>query len=365
MTDLTKAVAKAYLEMQEAKKKKLDMVDKSELEGEFDDREDKDLDNDGDTDKSDKYLHNRRKTIKKAMNDDDKKSMEESVETAADKHRKLADMHKEKMLDAKDEDHRDGMTAHRMAHDSHQAAAKAFDKASDPHTAVRAKMTAQKAHDASKKARSVFEAKDLNTDNAAKALEHDCATHVQHEEYGLGKCIPGQHTLVAIDETRGYVTHYDVQFEHGIVEDVAVEDLKIIDEMSHGHPRKKKKGMRESFADHSGYYVAPEWEVVQENEDGTFDAFIDGELHQNITEEMAKELKHKNVAKAQPEGQEKLDMKRTKGEEEFVNPSTGGETIDNPEKEKQDGATTSQAPTRNGDKRANEPMKSVPKAQGQ
>lgn len=357
-----KALAKAYLEMQEAKKKKMDDVDPKELEKDFDDREDQDLDNDGDTDKSDKYLHNRRKTVKKAMADDDKKSMEESVETEADKHRKLADMHKEKMLDAKDEDHRDGMTAHRMAHDAHQAAAKAYDKAADPHTAVGAKMASQKAIDASKKARSVFEAKDLNTDNAAKALQHDCATHVQHEQYGLGKCIPGQHTLVAIDETRGYVTHYDVEFEHGIVEDVAVEDLKIIDEMSHGHPR-KKKGMRESFADHAGYEVKG-WEVVQENEDGTFDAFINGELYMGITEEKAKELKHKNVAKAQPEGQEKLEP-RAQGEKDFVAQHGAPEVKDNPETVKQDGAGSSQAPTRRGDRRANEPMKSVSKTQGQ
>ena len=369
MTDIAKAVAQAYIDMLEAKKKKMDPVDKSELSGEFDDREDKDLDNDGDTDSSDKYLHKKRQAISKAAEKDTKKaSMEESVETTADKHRKLADMHKEKMVDAKEEDHRDGMTAHRMAHDAHNAAAKAYDKASDEHKALGAKMAGQKAHQASKKANGMFEsvqeAKDLNTDNAAKALEHDCATHVQHEQYGMGKCIPGQHTLVAIDETRGYVTHYDVEFEHGIVEDVAVEDLKIISEMSHGHP-KKKKVKKESFSDYAGYEVKG-WEVVQENEDGTFDAFINGELYKNLDEQKAKELKHKNVAKVQPEGQEKLDMTRTKGEEEFVSKSTGGETVDNPETVKQDGSVVpSQAPKRGQEKRANEPMKSVTKAQGQ
>ena len=47
----------------------LDPVDpeKVEPEDDFKDREDKDIDNDGDTDDSDKYLHNRRKTVTKAV----------------------------------------------------------------------------------------------------------------------------------------------------------------------------------------------------------------------------------------------------------------------------------------------------------
>jgi len=55
-------------EVQEAKKKKLDPVDKDELKGDYEDREDADLDNDGDEDDSDKYLHMRRKAISKALN---------------------------------------------------------------------------------------------------------------------------------------------------------------------------------------------------------------------------------------------------------------------------------------------------------
>ena len=362
MTDLTKAVAQAYLEMQEAKKKKLDAVDKKELEGEFGDRQDKDLDNDNDVDKSDEYLHNRRKTVKQAMDKDGKQKGKMGMEESVLEERQDTAHHVAKTLrkmgvrhDAKEHEILPKIPHALKKHGLHNN--KLIKRDRDFQGDVIDSLRGMK--------ESVQEAKDLNTDNAAKALEHDCATHVQHEQYGIGKCIPGQHTLVAIDETRGYVTHYDVEFEHGIVEDVAVEDLKIIDEMSHGHPRKKKKGMKESFADHAGYEVKG-WEVVQENEDGTFDAFINGEFYQGLDEEKAKELKHKNVSQAQPEGQEKLDMKRTKGEEEFVGKSTGGETKDNPETVKQDGTSTQpQSPTRNGDKRANEPMKSVPKAQGQ
>lgn len=44
---------------------KMDPVDKKELKGKHADRDDKDIDNDGDEDKSDEYLHNRRKAITK------------------------------------------------------------------------------------------------------------------------------------------------------------------------------------------------------------------------------------------------------------------------------------------------------------
>lgn len=93
------------------------------------------------------------------------------------------------------------------------------------------------------------ESEDLNTDNAAKATMHDCAKHVRHEEHGLGQCISTMHTLEEDEDGNGYVTHYDVMFqgEDGpfIIEDVWVEDLEIISEMHHGHPKGKKKKMKE------------------------------------------------------------------------------------------------------------------------
>lgn len=137
-------------------KRKLDPVDSKELKGKHSEREDGDIDNDGDEDESDEYLHKRRKAVKK--------NMDEEVQTDADKHRELAAAHKEKMLDAKDEDHRDGMTAHRMAHDAHMAAAKAHDKAPDSHTATAAKMASQKAHAATKKADTMFESVQFDLD---------------------------------------------------------------------------------------------------------------------------------------------------------------------------------------------------------
>ena len=84
------------------------------------------------------------------------------------------------------------------------------------------------------------ESKDLDTPAVEKSLKHDCATHVVHKEHGEGRCIPGMHTLEETSELKGVVTHYDVMFAEGIVKDVAVEDLEIVAEMSHGHAKKKK-----------------------------------------------------------------------------------------------------------------------------
>ena len=50
---------------------KLDPVNKKALKKDFDDRKDKDIDNDGDVDSSDKYLAKRRKAVSKAINSGD------------------------------------------------------------------------------------------------------------------------------------------------------------------------------------------------------------------------------------------------------------------------------------------------------
>jgi hypothetical protein len=87
------------------------------------------------------------------------------------------------------------------------------------------------------------EAADIDDENVDKALKHDCASHVVHKEHGEGQCIPGMHTIVETEDGQGYVTHYDIMFGSQIVEDVPVEELEIVKEMSHGHPRKKKMKM--------------------------------------------------------------------------------------------------------------------------
>jgi hypothetical protein len=52
---------------EELAEKKLDPVNHKELKGKHAERKDKDIDNDGDVDKSDKYLHMRRKKVSKII----------------------------------------------------------------------------------------------------------------------------------------------------------------------------------------------------------------------------------------------------------------------------------------------------------
>ena len=58
------SISKAWQEVYE--KKTLDPVDPKELKGKHKDREDGDIDNDGDTDSSDQYLHKKRKAISRS-----------------------------------------------------------------------------------------------------------------------------------------------------------------------------------------------------------------------------------------------------------------------------------------------------------
>ena len=66
--------------------------------------------------------------------------------------------------------------------------------------------------------------------------DHDCATVVEHPEWGKGKPIHGSH---AIPDDDGYVQWYDVQFKHGIEEKVMAEDMEIL--ISEDHKENKDK----------------------------------------------------------------------------------------------------------------------------
>lgn len=162
----------AELWAQVTEKKTLDPVGKA----------DADIDNDGDVDKSDEYLHNRRKAIKKNMQE------KEGMKPCPD-------------CDGSMENH-------------------------DPECPKN-------------------ESADLDDKSATKALQHDCAKHVTSEQWGFGECIPGQHTIVEQEDGTGVVTHYDVMFEHGIEMNVPVEDLQIIVSETHLHAS-KKKGVKEA-----------------------------------------------------------------------------------------------------------------------
>ena len=111
---------------------------------------------------------------------------------------------------------------------------------------------------------------DLNPkikDEMDEAKMHNCATHVEHSEWGAGACIPTQHTLVKMENGEYGVTHYDVIFESGVKEYVPVEDLQILKEVHHSgthhygpdavkkFPPKKKEKIEEVEVDEALSYT--------------------------------------------------------------------------------------------------------------
>jgi len=199
---LIDSIAAAWQEVVEKKRKEaLDPVDKDELKGKHADRDDKDIDNDGDVDSSDKYLHKRRKAISKNEEIDqdmDKEGMKKCAECGG-------------------------------SSENHDPECSKYD------SAEKKKMSEE----------------DMDDKSATKALKHDCASHVTSEQWGYGECIPGEHTLVEQEDGSAIVTHYDVMFEHGVEFDVPVEELTIVSEKSHLHASKKKVKEGKTYAERS------------------------------------------------------------------------------------------------------------------
>jgi len=87
-----------------------------------------------------------------------------------------------------------------------------------------------------------------------KKVKHDCATHGEHAEWGVGSMIKEMHTL----DEEGNITHYDVIFEHGIEKNVPVEDLVILEGEMHEHYVNDEKNAEvfdediKSFSDKGG-----------------------------------------------------------------------------------------------------------------
>jgi len=274
-------------------------------------QETKDIDNDGDHDKSDKYLHNRRKAIKGAiMKKEEVEQIDEVSGNEAKWRARVTDKHGSD-VQFKTKRHADQNSLHTVASaggrfvgnyiHSKKAGiiysrsgkvigeALDLDEANIPSKAeIRKVMAPTKNADqayaavakkfnvdpktARKYVQMIFkddgfmkEALDLDTKAVDKALTHDCAKHVTSEKWGHGECLPGQHTIVEGEDGVAYVTHYDVMFEHGIEFDVPVEELDIVMSESHKHTAKKmakeetnKVSISKDYAKHYKKATKPE-----------------------------------------------------------------------------------------------------------
>ena len=197
-------------------KKKLDPVGKA----------DADIDNDGDVDKSDKYLHNRRKAIKKSMKKDDKKpsGSKDQVDTEPqldDKMNEAVEL-EEASVKITYKNPKDGKTHTMNVFTAQDAAQAVKDLERQGMNILKKEMGEEKSPD--------------GVDSGA-VDKHNCATHVYHEEWGAGQTITTMH---AEPDEHGWVEWYDVMFDHGIEKGVPVAEMKVTKEMSHGNHKKKK-----------------------------------------------------------------------------------------------------------------------------
>jgi hypothetical protein len=207
---------------------KMDPVDQKALKGKHSDRKDKDIDNDGDVDSSDEYLHKRRKAVSKAMKegveegvrpnlhwkfDNDKYIETWNTQRSTKPHLGIVPAYILKTTKGKFKVVRDNRPYGQMdGYDDIESARKFL-----------------KRHPLTK-------FKEETEDNPANT-QHLCAKNVVHESWGEGSCIPTMH---ADPDEEGNVAWYDVMFDHGIEEQVSIEELKVTKAESHIHSSKKK-----------------------------------------------------------------------------------------------------------------------------
>jgi hypothetical protein len=77
---------------------------------------------------------------------------------------------------------------------------------------------------------SVYEGKKSDCVDKEDKGAHNCAKKVCHEQFGEGTCIFGQHS---VPDENGFVSHYDVIFEHGIEKNVPVSEMEVLISESH------------------------------------------------------------------------------------------------------------------------------------
>ena len=189
-------------------------------------KEDDDVDNDGDVDDSDEYLKKRRDAIDKAMDEEDESlSLIDAIKQGAHVAEK-AYKSKDEAIDPKIYKSNDEI-------------------APETKTGVPGEDDVEETDGEEIEAEGPQEFKapikaEGFTDEEVRALchskDHDCATVIEHPEFGLGKPVHGSH---AIPDDNGFVEWYDVEFKHGVEEKVYAKDVKVL--ASEDHMKEEEK----------------------------------------------------------------------------------------------------------------------------
>tara|TARA_B100000927_G_C16468400_1_gene470574 strand:+ start:1879 stop:2586 length:708 start_codon:yes stop_codon:yes gene_type:complete len=214
----------ALKQVQMYEKKKLDPVGK----------EDGDIDNDGDKDKTDSYLLNRRKTVTKAMG---KKThlCASKVKMEDREYDVIPEAHT--LLEDGTVTHYDITDGNFIMENVPVEELEIIKEGPHEHFVNYDKNlevlgeTCGGSHDGDMKKKKKKKEEMGEGYGSKKKKKHDCASKVKHEEFGVGNCIKGMHDL----DENGVVQHYDVFFEHGIEKHVPVSKLEILEGGMHEH----------------------------------------------------------------------------------------------------------------------------------
>ena len=280
----------------------LDAVQPKAVKKKFKDRKDKDIDNDGDVDDSDEYLHKKRKAISKAITKEAKipsgmiaqlkkayepmrgkkismdgaKKLTQVMNKVQDDKKLLIQLMKADIPFVSDGAITRLITKHGMKGAELKKMMKeevdldedvvALDRKGKPVGRYKDLKTAKKLKPGHK-----YVGKDAGDDPKSGTMEdvednpankqHLCAKNVVHEEWGEGTCLSEMH---ADPDENDDIAWYDVMFEHGIEKQVSIDELKVTKAEDHIHSsHHKKKKMKEEVELEEGKAVKEE-----DDEDG-------------------------------------------------------------------------------------------------
>ena len=218
---------------------KLDPVNKKAAMKNFKDRKDKDVDNDGDVDSTDKYLHKRRQAITKNI----AKTKTEGTMSLGQKFG-ISDKLLETIKGVVSDDDmvkKNDPFINRLNEKLSSKEKMKRGMYNDAHKDAENKMMKKNGGDKMDKIKMEPEMESTGDkvapDQGSSGI-HRCASQVAHEQYGNGECIFGEH---AEPDRYGNVAWYDVMFEHGIEKGVPISELSVKTEKEHGMGGHKKK----------------------------------------------------------------------------------------------------------------------------
>ena len=207
--------------------KKLDPVNKNAVKKKFDDRKDKDIDNDGDVDSTDKFLHKRRKAITKAIEKEGNAFTLKLAQARKNGDKSMTIGKKEYPV----KDVEETIKELKMSKNEN-----AYFRVDSMRDALK-KVWGDAVKESVEPQKETLEEKKLEDSPNPANQWHMCAKNVVHEKWGRGNTI---HTMHADPDKKGMVEWYDVWFNHGIEKRVPTKDLQIETILAHKHTGEKK-----------------------------------------------------------------------------------------------------------------------------